>query len=1050
MKYFVLFLTLLFSLHPAFGQKAEVRETEHKMSTYGFHDPNPVPIPSNAYYPYFRFDGFSIDKVDQNWKVIELENDYIKVNIFPEIGGKVWGAIDKVNNKEFIYNNNVVKFRDIAMRGPWVSGGIEFNFGIIGHAPTSATPVDYFTTVKPDGSVSCYISSFEFITRTTWTVEINLPKDKAYFSTKTTWFNNSSIDQPYYQWMNAGYKALGNAELCYPGTNLISHGGDLYSFPIDEKGRDISWYNNLDFGGSKSYHVLGKYNDFYGIFWHDDNHGSIHHSDYDEKLGMKIFTWSLARQGSIWEDLLTDNDGQYIELQSGRMYNQPGTVSAKTPFKHTAFQPGQTDSWNEYWYPVADTKGIVKASRIGALNVKREKEFLELYFSPLSDLSTSIQIYVDNEQVKAETVDFKTLQVWKKSLPLTPSITNGKLKIVIGDNDLVYSEAEEDNIMNRPMIAPSDFDWNSAYGLYLSGEQLMNQHIYDKAEEDLKNSLSKDQFFLPAITRLASLYYQLGRYNESLDLCRRGLSINAYDGNINYIYGLNNMVLGHFTDAKDGFSVATYDLSMRTAAYAKLAGIFIREKEWKKGIHYAQKSLQFNNENLEALHELLVCYRHTDQLDEFSKLYNELIAILPLDHFTRYEGYKYGNKINTQDSFAALIRNELPEETYMELACWYESIGCFDDAIELLSMVPKYPIAGYHKAYLLHLNGNKAEAIALVKESNELSPEGVFPFRPESTQALAWSHEVSPSWKTAYYQAMLWHHLENKNKAIELLKVEEQSDYMPFYLYRASLKATKDRLDDLKKAESLDKSWRVGQELIKYYMEINAWEDAYNTAKAYYKQYPDNYIIGLQYAKALSETKRYDACISLLSKMTVLPNEGAYTGRGLYRDANLYKAIELLKKKKYRSSIASIHNSKEWKENLGVGKPYDELIDYRLEDFMEAMASDPQKAKELYEKIAKAYDENKGIASTDLLTAIALKKIGKKEVADKWVEKWEKDYPNNPMIQWSVSIYKGENKKHSLETGKTNDEETPWEKTATDYNLNLIYRLFQSIDIVID
>ena len=73
-----------------------------------------------------------------------MENNWIKVWIAPDIGGKVWGALDKKTGKYFIYHNNVVKFRDVAMRGPWTSGGIEFNFGSIGHAPTTATPVDYY------------------------------------------------------------------------------------------------------------------------------------------------------------------------------------------------------------------------------------------------------------------------------------------------------------------------------------------------------------------------------------------------------------------------------------------------------------------------------------------------------------------------------------------------------------------------------------------------------------------------------------------------------------------------------------------------------------------------------------------------------------------------------------------------------------------------------------------------------------------------------------------------------------------------------------------
>ncbi|MGM9760304.1 MAG: DUF5107 domain-containing protein, partial [Parabacteroides sp.] len=298
-------------------QQASVKERVQTVKTYPFSDPDPTADPTDLYYPYFRFDGFSAKGIDKSWKTVELENDYIRLSLYPEVGGKIWGAIDKSTGQAFIYNNHVVKFRDIAMRGPWTSGGIEFNFGIIGHVPTSSTPIDYYTRQKPDGSVSCYIASYEWVTRTYWCVEVNLPKDKAYFTTTTTWFNQSDLDQPYYQWMNAGYKAAGKAQFCYPGNSYIGHNGELGTFPQDEEGRDLSWYDNNNFGSSKSEHVLGFYNDYYGIYWHEDNYGSVHHAGYDEKLGMKIFLWGQARDGGIWEDLLTDTDGQYIELQSG-------------------------------------------------------------------------------------------------------------------------------------------------------------------------------------------------------------------------------------------------------------------------------------------------------------------------------------------------------------------------------------------------------------------------------------------------------------------------------------------------------------------------------------------------------------------------------------------------------------------------------------------------------------------------------------------------------------------------------------------------------------
>jgi hypothetical protein len=98
----------------------------------------------------------------QNWKMIEMENDYIKLWVTPEIGGKIWGAIEKSTGREFIYYNHAVKFRDVAMRGPWTSGGIEINFGVIGHAPTCSSPVDYMIRNNSDGSVSCFVGQSTF------------------------------------------------------------------------------------------------------------------------------------------------------------------------------------------------------------------------------------------------------------------------------------------------------------------------------------------------------------------------------------------------------------------------------------------------------------------------------------------------------------------------------------------------------------------------------------------------------------------------------------------------------------------------------------------------------------------------------------------------------------------------------------------------------------------------------------------------------------------------------------------------------------------------
>lgn len=1051
MKKMLILLCATSLLQPLFAQQATVTETVETVKTYPFSDPDPVADPSDLFYPYFRFDGFSAKGTDRQWKVVSLENDYIKLTLFPEIGGKIWGAVDKTTGKEFIYNNHVVKFRDIAMRGPWTSGGIEFNFGIIGHAPTSSTPVDYVTRQKPDGSVSCYVSSYELVTRTLWTVEVNLPKDKAYFTTTTTWHNSSSIDQPYYQWMNAGYPAAGNVEFCYPGTNYIGHGGELHSFPLDEQGRDISWYEKNDFGNSKSYHIVGKYNDFYGAYWHDNDFGSIHHADYDEKLGMKIFLWGLSREGGIWEDLLTDTNGQYIELQSGRMYNQPASNSSLTPYKHTAFGPQATDRWTEYWFPVKGIKGVSKASRIGALNVLREDGFLKLYFSPLQKLSTTIKLYEGEKEMNSIPLNCGVLETWKDSIPLNKAVAAGRLKVVVGEDLLVYSEVPSDNITSRPKQLPADFDWSSAYGLYTQGEQWMNQKVLDKAEKFLLASLEKDPYFVPALTDLASLYYRQGRYDEALARCETALSINTYDGDVNYLYGLCNMALGNHTDAKDGFSVASYSPRVRSAAYEKLAEMYLMDRNWAKAEHYALRSKEFNQMNLSADHVLMVVYRKTNQPEKAKALIDPLLEDLPLYHAARfeqlYQGEGSGHPI---DDLQSLIRNELPFETYMELAEWYESVGCTEEALSLLSCAGNYPIALYKQAYLLHQAGNDDESRGMLQRAGALSPAMVFPFRPSSLKALEWAKTVQPDWKIDYYEALIRWANQDKAKALELLENCGEADYAPFYLSRASLKEGESRLADLLKAEQIEMSWRTGFALINHYVANNQWQKAVETGKKYTKKYPSNYYIGLKYAKALCETGQYQPCISLLSRMQVLPNEGSYAGRAVYREANLYRAMEQLSHKNYKQVVKSVETSKEWPENLGVGKPYDNMIDNRLEDYLEAKAAagqgDSRKTSALLAAIADYTISRSHFESGNLLSALALRESGKVQEADHMVAAWSTDFPENRVVQWCTAIYRGEKEKAVGMLQSRNDQTntTPWEASFRDSNFDLIVRLFST------
>jgi Tfp pilus assembly protein PilF len=951
-KVIIITLGLLASL-PLLAQNATITESRQVMKTYPFSDPDPVANPSKTIYPYFRFDGFSMNAENKEWIVVTLENEYIKLTIFPEIGGKVWGAIDKKSGRQFIYSNDAVKFRNIAMRGPWTSGGIEFNFGIIGHAPTTATPVDYCTAKNDDGSVSCWISSYELITRTLWTVEVRLEKDKAYFTTHTTWFNCSAIDQPYYQWMNAGYHAYGNLEFAFPGTNYIGHAGDLHSYPVSEDGKEISWYEKNNFGGAKSYHVLGKYNDFYGAFYHDDKYGSVHVADYQAKLGMKIWIWGLSREGMIWEDLLTDNNGQYVELQSGRMYNQPAPGSSYTPFRSESFAPEETDSWTEYWFPVEDIGGICKASNIGAMNVAREGGRLKIAFSPVCRLSTTMSLYDGAKKVQDVALSCNPLDVWMKDFPNVPE---GRLSVEIGDDLLTYSEIPEDSNLDRPKEIPSDFDWNSVYGLYVQGEQFMNQKDYSKAREYLAKCLEKDKYFLPALNAKASLQFKLGHYEDALSACRTALSLNAYDGKANYIYGLCCQALGKNTDAKDGFSVASRDPEFRTAAFEKLAEMYVLNKDYAKAEEYALSSLKYNSDNLLAKNILALVYRKEGLKDKASDVISSVLGSLPLVHGLRFENFLLGNCSETD--FTSMFKNEMKREEYLELEEWYEQIGCIEEAEKLLEYVSDYPIANYRLAYLKHLSGDDVAAVSVLEKAQGGSPEFVFPFRPSTLKSLIWAKDVKPDWKNEYYEALIRWNCLDEAEALSLLKSCGDPDYAPFYLCRASLEEGDEKLSDLLKADKTQESWRTGYALMNYYSSHNLSAEAEKTGKALMSKYKDNYIIGIKYANVLCDNGKYHESLKILKGLKVLPNEGSSAGRTAYRKANLSLAVECLNKGSYKKALKCVDDSEIWSESLGVGKPYDDMIDMRLENYLRAEAyeglNDEVKAQEYRNKVGNA------------------------------------------------------------------------------------------------
>lgn len=921
--------------------QATIRETSESILTYGYSDPTPVaqlaPQGNRPSYPYNRWDNYALEGKPCDWKVVTLENPYISVTVLPQVGGKIWGAVEKSTGREFLYQNHVLKFRDIAMRGAWTSGGLEFNFGILGHVPTTATPVDYTTATKADGSVSCYVASYEWVTGAWWMVEINLPKDRAYFTTSVTWQNQSALPQSSYQWMNAAYTIRGNAEFIYPGTHGIGHDGNWNTYPVTREGHDISWYKNTTFGGSMSVHVLGHYNDFYGIYWHDWNFGSAHVAHYGDKLGQKYFIWSQSRSGGIWEDLLTDNDGQYIEMQSGRMYCQPISQTMLTPFKHTALQPSETNTWNELWAPIKDIDGVKKTSDIAALNVVRENGNIVLKLCPLRKFRAEMRVYDGDKEVGMYLVNANVLQKWEQTIPATGNLAEeGTLRVVIGNQDLVYSEQKVDNETNRPLEMPADFNWETAYGHYLKGENWANQKRFPEAIDELTQSLSQEPYYLPALTKLATVYNAQGRFAEAEELCLKGLAVSTYDGPCNYQHGLASEALGKLTHAKDAYEMtAARDVALRSSAYLRLAHIAMCENRPTQALEWAERSLQANTKNLQALHLIAVRMRITGSMDRAEQRTRSLLAMAPLYQPARYELFLLGKM--TAEEFCGGIAQELQSDVYLQLSDEYTAMGLYKEALQLLSFCPTSPVCAYHKAFILHLQGNESEALAQLQSVIKNSKQDyVFPHRLTTMAVLQWAESVLPAWQNRYYMGLVYLGTQQIDKAVDMWMQCEESPYAPLFLTRATYQQDEAQLQSLLHSEKLAESWRCGYMLTNYYINHNDSKSAVAVGKRYDKRYPGNYFIDLAYAKALCHDGQYGQCIRVLESAHVIPYEDETGGHDIYRDAYLGIARQLINRGKYQAALDAVAKARLWPENIGVGKPYDEDIDSSREDAMEA------------------------------------------------------------------------------------------------------------------
>ena len=657
----------------------------------------------------------------------------------------------------------------------------------------------------------------------------------------------------------------------------------------------------------------------------------LHYALRDEKLGRKYFSWAQSQQGDIWVGLLTDKSPQYVELQSGRLFNQNLLNSVDTPFKQTLFTPYGTDEWNEYWLPVAGIGGADEVSLRAV--VKMNGNVLGIY--PLTALSGRFVVEdASGREIVSREVNLPTAVPFFERLPadVVPA------KVYIGSYRLWSADTQE---IDRPHKINPEFSLSSAEGQMIYAKYLYGMRYYKEAEMHADKALDLEPSLAPALNLKALLLNRKLDFAGAYETAGRALAIDEYDPMANYICGQASEGLGKIYDAMDRFEVAAITSELRSAAQMQLARLHFLDGQRELAADYARKSLVGNAYNLSA-YELLY------QAEPSEKWLSAIESLDPLCPFPTMERMLAG-EISASE-LAASVKEELRWQVYLEYAALYSRLGLSDKATRLLDSCPEQnALLAAWKAWLR----NDMTALSSVEES---AIDLVFPFRAESWQPLEWAVKNGGGWKAGYMFAMLEDFLGHRAGAVTTLSGYEP-DYAPFYAFRSALT---DSQSDIEKALRLDPlQWRYVQSLAMRHYRSGDYAKALKVVEPYYLRHKDNFHIGDTYLKTLIALGQYDKADKVITGMRILPFEGQSGSHVMWRDIKLHLAAECLDRGNPKAALKRIDEALEWPENLGVGKPYDDLVDTSSEDLLRAVAyarlGDSAKAQET---LAKLYDSD--------------------------------------------------------------------------------------------
>lgn len=914
---------------------------------------------TGAVYPNPVIEKISDEKTDKEYTAVYIENEFLKIMVLPELGGRIQRAFDKVRNRDFIYYNQVIKPALVGLTGPWISGGIEFNWPQH-HRPSTFDAVDFTIEEHADGSKTIWVNELELMTRTKGMAGFTLYPDKAYLEVKGKIYNRTPFPQTFLWWANPAVKVNDHYQSVFPPDvyAVFDHGKrDVSDFPIATgtyykkdyaPGTDISCYKNIPV--PTSYMAIRSEYNFIGGYEHDTEAGMLHVANHHVAPGKKQWTWGNSDFGQSWDRNLTDEDGPYIELMTGVFTdNQPD---------FSWLQPNEEKTFEQYFMPYAKVGAVKNASKEAMLNVEINQNNVDIKVYATSAFpSAVVKLFVNEVLVDASVFDLSPSSIFEKSIPLNTVVRQESISVRVESEDhkLLISYEQEETVPKEippaATAAKDPADIVSIEELYLNGLHIEQyRHATYVATDYYLEAIKREPSDVRCNNAMGLWYMRRGQFAKAEPFFRRAIKTltlrnpNPYDGEPYYNLGCSLKMQGKLDEAYEAIYKSTWNAPWQDAGFFALARIASEKGDFEDALYLVNKSLSRNGQAHSVRHLKTAILHKMNRVEEALSFIEASLSIDPFNFGCLYERYVIQMEtgaLSASELSAAHFVQQMRQDVhnYIECALDYSHAGLFEEAIALLSVYVReqkgavYPMVYYYMAWCCLEIGDEQRASGYLREGQQAIPDFCFPHRIEDVNVLLSAIALNPNDpKAHYYLGNFWFGKQQFPEAIACWENSVASD--PVFptahrnlslAYQNQLKDSDRALIELEKAFSLDiKDARVFMELDQLYKKLG-----YDPERRLelFEKYPElvDYRDDLYLEKVTlcNQLSRFEEAKVLLAGRQFHPwegGEGKVVGQYLLCHTGLAK--KALMESEYQTALELLSATEQYPHNLGEGKLY--------------------------------------------------------------------------------------------------------------------------------